>query len=203
MPLRQSCTIAKDRFRSLAFIATREPGAFRERLASIDGPDRPIYPTPMKKKRDNAYLRKRLAKEHPSILADFDAGRIPSIRAASLEAGLIRPSTPLRVLKREWKKASRTAQADFIRWIKAREAASRGAAMRPIADKDGHLRPDVRKFLADWITTNRSKPGRIMEKIGFKRHDATLSPAIYRGVDLRPAVIPKLTDWLIAQGFRD
>lgn len=156
----------------------------------------------MKKKRDNGYLRKRLAREHSSILADFDAGLIPSIRAAAAKAGLIHLPTPLHVLKREWKKASRAAQADFIRWIKAREAASRGAAMRPIADKDGHLRPDVKKFLADWITTNKSKPGRIMEKIGFKRHDATLSPAIYRGHDLRQAVIPKLTDWLIAQGFR-
>lgn len=193
----------KGRLRSIAFIATREPGAFRERLASIDAPDRFTYPIPMKKKRDNTYLRKRLAKEHPLVLADFDAGLIPSIRAAAAKAELIRLPTRLDALKREWKKANTAERDEFDDWRMTGETGSPGASVRPIADKDGYLRPEVTKFLSDWITTNRSKPGRIMEKIGFKRHDATLSPAIYRGVDLRPAVIPKLTDWLIAQGFRD
>lgn len=157
----------------------------------------------MKKDRSNTYLRKRLAKKRPDILADFDAGRIKSIRAASAKAELIRLPTPLGILKREWKKASATEHREFVRWAKAREAAARSAPVRPIADTAGHLRLKVAKFLSDWIRANKSTPGRIMQKIGFSRHDATFSPAIYRGQTMRPEVFPRLTDWLITQGFRD
>jgi hypothetical protein len=157
----------------------------------------------MKKKRDNAYLKKRLAKEFPDVFADFDAGRIKSVRAAAAKARLIHLPTRLDALKREWKKANRAEQREFILWAKAREAEARGAhPVRPIADAAGRLLPDVRKFLSDWVKANRSKPGRIMKMIGFKRFDPTLSQAIYGGHILRPEVIPNLTSWLTKEGFR-
>jgi len=71
----------------------------------------------MKKKRDAAYLKKRLAKEHPTILADLDAGRIKSISAASAKAGLIHLPTRLQALKREWKGASDAQRFEFIKWL--------------------------------------------------------------------------------------
>jgi len=155
----------------------------------------------MKKKRDARYYKGRLASEFPAIFAEIRSGGL-SVRAASAKAGLIRLPTRLDALKREWKKAARGEQREFVRWVKAREALARGAPPRPIADSAGHLRPDVAKFLSDWVKANRSKPGRIMKMIGFKGFDFTLSQAIYGGHSLRPAVIPKLTVWLIAQGFR-
>ena len=80
----------------------------------------------MTKKRDNAYLKKRLAKEFPGVFADFDAGRIKSVRAAAAKAGLIHLPTRLDALKREWKKATQAEQHEFILWAKARVAKARG-----------------------------------------------------------------------------
>ena len=42
-----------------------------------------------------------------------------------------------------------------------------------------------------------------MKVIGFAGHDATFSPAIYRGRSLRSEIIPKLAAWLIKQRYRE
>lgn len=155
----------------------------------------------MTKKRDAKYYKGRLAREYPAIFAEIRPGGL-SVRAASAKAGLIHLPTSVDALKREWKKTSRVEHVEFLGWATAREGRARGAPVRPIADSAGHLRPDVAKFLSDWVKTNRSKAGRIMKAIGFSNFDYTLHEAIYGGHWLRAAVIPKLTDWLIAQGFR-
>jgi len=154
----------------------------------------------MTRKRDAAYFKRRLAKEHSAIFAEICPGGL-SVRAASAKAGLIRLPTRLNALKREWKKATTEERREFIHWAKAREAKGRGASVRPIADAASCLRPEVRKFLSDWLKANGSKPGRIMKMIGFSVHDATLSPAIYGGSSLRAAVIPKLAVWLTSHGY--
>src|ERR1035437_447814 len=78
----------------------------------------------MTKKRDAAYYKKRLAKDHPAIFADLDAGRIKSVSAASAKAGLIKLPTRFGALKREWTGASRaiapTPAARFNRRITVR-----------------------------------------------------------------------------------
>jgi hypothetical protein len=112
----------------------------------------------MKKKRDARYYKARLAREYPAIFAEIHSGGL-SVRAASAKAGLIHLPTRLDALKREWKKADRVEQRRFVIWAKAEEVKARGATVRPIADSAGHLRADAVKFLSDWITTNRSKPG--------------------------------------------
>jgi hypothetical protein len=152
----------------------------------------------MKKKRNREYYKKRLAKDHPALLAEVHSGRL-SVRAASAKAGLIHLPTRLDALKREWNGASELQQDEFKEWLKA------GALKRvgkSIADADGRLRSDVRAFLSHWVKSNRSKPGRIMKEMGFSGFDYTLSWAISDGHGLRPAVIPKLSDWLTKHGFR-
>jgi hypothetical protein len=150
------------------------------------------------KKRDSAYYKKRLAKDHPALFAEVRAGKL-SVRAASAKAGLIHLPTRLDALKREWRGASESQRDEFKEWIKT------GALKRvakPIADSDGRLRSGVRAFLSHWVKSNRSKPGRIMKQMGLSGHDYRLSQAIFGGHELPPGVIAKLDDWLPKHGFR-
>ena len=151
----------------------------------------------MRKKRDREYYKGRLTKDHPALLAEVRSGGL-SVRAASAKAGLIRLPSRVDALKREWKKANSAQQVEFVKWLKAGALKRVG---RPIADADGRLRSDVRAFLSHWVESHRSKPGRIMKEIGFSGFDYTLSWAISDGHALRPAVIPKLSDWLTKQGY--
>jgi hypothetical protein len=153
----------------------------------------------MSGKRDSAYYRARLRREHPTFFADLVARKYSSVREAAAAAGLIRLPTRLDALKREWNKASEIQQIEFIKWSKV---GTPKGVVKPIADSDGRLRADVRAFLSHWVTSHRSKPGRIMKEIGLAGFDWTLSAAITRGHGLRPAVIPKLSGWLTKQGFR-
>jgi hypothetical protein len=151
----------------------------------------------MKKKRDAEYYKKRLAKDYPAIFAEVRSGRL-SVRAASAKAGLIHLPTRLDALKREWQGASEPQRDEFEKWLKT------GALKRvgkTIADADGRLRSDVRAFLSGRLRSIGWTPGRLMKEIGFKGYDYTLSSAILSGNTLRPAVIPKLSDWLTKQGF--
>jgi hypothetical protein len=44
------------------------------------------------KPRGSEYLKARLAKDHPEILARFNAGEFPGLRSAALAAGIITPT---------------------------------------------------------------------------------------------------------------
>src|SRR5664280_2783563 len=131
----------------------------------------------MKKKRDRKYYKGRLAKDHPTLLAEVLSGRL-SVRAASAKAGLIHLPTRLDALKREWKKASDTQQVEFVKWIRATVPTR---APKPIADPDGHLRSDVKVFLSGRLKIIGWTPGRLLKEIGFKGGDWTLSSAILNG----------------------
>jgi hypothetical protein len=150
------------------------------------------------KKRDSAYYKKRLAKDHPALFAEVRAGRL-SVRAASAKAGMVHLPTRLDALKREWKGASESQRDEFREWLKM--DAFKPIA-KPIADSDGRLRSDVKVFLSGRLKSIGWTPGRLLKEIGFKGGDYTLSSAILNGTTLRPAVIPKLSDWLTKQGFR-
>jgi hypothetical protein len=102
-------------------------------------------------------------------------------------------------LKREWKKANNAQQVEFVKWLKA---GALKRVVKPIADREGHLRPDAVAFLSHWLATRRLKPGRIMEQMGLSWHDWRLAATINRGETLAPEVIPKLIDWLAKEGFR-
>src|SRR5262245_3658058 len=113
----------------------------------------------MTKKRDARYYKARLAKEHPAIFAEIRPGGL-SVRQANAKAGLIHLPTRLDALKRDWKRASEAQQVEFVRWLKT-GIAKRVA--RRIVDAERRLQPDVARFLANWVKTNNSKPGRIMK----------------------------------------
>lgn len=149
-------------------------------------------------KRDAAYYRARLRRDHPTVSAGLSSGKYASVREAAAAAGLIRLPSRLDALKREWNRASKTQHVEFINWLKA------GAFKRvakSIADSDGRLRSDVKAFLSGRLRSIGWTPGRLMKEIGFKGYDYTLSSAILSRTTLRPAVIPKLTAWLKMEGF--
>lgn len=158
----------------------------------------------LSKKRDAAYYEGRLRRDYPKEFADFKAGRYSSVRAAAGAAGLIHLPTRLDALKREWKCAGVRERDDFRRWIAAAIPAAvliRGPAKRSIIDSAGHLKPVVVKFIVDWTTVNRRKPGNIMREMGFSNFDYTLAHALRRGAPLRSEVILPLEAWLVGKGF--
>lgn len=150
-----------------------------------------------KKIRDSVYWERRLRLEHPTIYADYRAGRIRSVRQARKKAGLIRLPTALDEVKRAWVKLAPTEIDQFLVWLRPRVSATR----KSVLDRGGHLTPDVTGFLESWLSRNRLRPGRIMERMGFKRYDYRLSEAIKRKRRLPPDVIAKLTSWLASEGY--
>lgn len=155
----------------------------------------------MKKKRDAAYYKGRLARDHPLIFAEIRSRRL-SVRAASAKAGLIHLPSQFDALKREWKKANSVERRLFANWLRAEVAKARGAPARPIADAHGHLLPYAARFLSGWVRSNRSKPDRIMKQIGFRVFDWRLAHAIDHGGTLRQEIIDKLEPWMVRNGFR-
>ncbi len=70
-------------------------------------------------KRDSAYWRTRIEREFPEIFGRLEKKEIPSVRAAAIEAGLIRERTALMDLRRAWKKASPAERRDFLKQARA------------------------------------------------------------------------------------
>lgn len=62
------------------------------------------------------YLTARIARDRPDILERMKAGAYPSVRQAAIAAGIVRPPTPLDMLKRAWAKASKKEPA----WVQRR-----------------------------------------------------------------------------------
>ena len=77
--------------------------------------------------RDSAYWQRRLAREHPEIAERLRSGEIPSVRAAAIEAGLIRERKPLDDLRRAWAKAARGERRAFLAEV---------GATAPVVDHD-------------------------------------------------------------------
>ena len=61
----------------------------------------------------SAYLRARLARDHPDVLAAYERGEFPSIRAAAIDARIVKVPTPLEQLRKDWKKASPEERQTF------------------------------------------------------------------------------------------
>jgi len=68
-------------------------------------------------KRDSEYWIKRLQNEHPEIWAKHESGEIASVRAAAIEAGMIRQRTGLMDLRRGWKNASAEERELFLKEV--------------------------------------------------------------------------------------
>lgn len=64
--------------------------------------------------RDNSYFAARLEREHPAVWAALQSGAFPSLRAACLRAGLIRPRSRASELKNAWQKATIDEKYAFL-----------------------------------------------------------------------------------------
>lgn len=173
------------------------------RLACRRGLDR--YNDPMPGKRDSAYYRKRLRKDYPALYADLTRGKYRTVRAAAVAAGLIRPTSRVKSIKRDWTKATTAERREILEWLKK---AAPGIPRRrttlttkSIVDADGRLLPAVIAFTNDWITKNKSKPGRIMKAMGFRAFDWRLAHALSSRGRLPADVIGELEKWLRRVGY--
>jgi hypothetical protein len=150
------------------------------------------------KKRDAAYYRKRLKRDHAVIFRALADGRLPSVRQAAAAAGLIHLPTPLDVLKREWKKATASEQAAFDSW---RAGLPKAGGPPTIADATGKLTPEGAKFLSDWMRPRKIRAGQIMLELGLSNYDWRLDAAIQRGYPLKDEVLKLLGPWMRKNGF--
>lgn len=60
-----------------------------------------------------AYLAARLKRDHPDIVKRIDAGEFPSIRAAAIEAGIVKVKSARQQLEHWWGKASDYSPSRF------------------------------------------------------------------------------------------
>ena len=61
---------------------------------------------------DPTYLTRRIKRDHPEIFAKLDT--YPSVRKAAIAAGIVKPPTPLVLLRRAWEKASPDERMIFL-----------------------------------------------------------------------------------------
>jgi hypothetical protein len=129
-----------------------------------------------KKLRDSKYFAKRLEHEFPDIHSDYRAGKLKSVRAAAIKAGLVRKPTRADALKREWKRASVSEKKEFLIWAgAARPKSSKGT---PIVTPTGLLTPAAISYLNDWLKSHKLAPGRVMKQMGFSNYDYRLASAL-------------------------
>lgn len=64
-----------------------------------------------------SYLTARIARDRPDILERMKAGEYRSVRAAAIDAGIVKPRTPVQELQRWWSKASAEERHQFIAWV--------------------------------------------------------------------------------------
>ena len=153
------------------------------------------------KKRDAAYLKSRLKRDHPEIHKSLEAGHISSVNQAAILAGLKRPPTRFDALKREWNRASAKERSDFERWMAGATAAS-PETLQEIVDVSGILTAEAAEFLKTWVKSRKVSPGRIMKELGFSHNDYRLAEALNRPKALKPEILRKLEPWLRKKGFR-
>jgi hypothetical protein len=61
-----------------------------------------------------SYLAARLKRDHPPIWAAYIAEQYPSLRAAALAAGILKPPSALALLRQGWKRATPEERAAFL-----------------------------------------------------------------------------------------
>ena len=153
---------------------------------------------PKKQKRDNAYYLGRLEEEHPTIHADFLAGKYDSARAALEAAGLRKPQSPLSSLKSAWAKASVAEKATFLRDIGAISSASPGSSTASIT-VGRRLTPAAKLRITTIMDARRIKMGDVMDELGMNRLNPSLGMALSRDTEISAAMIRALEAWLPRQ----
>jgi len=156
----------------------------------------------MGKKRDSAYFKGRLKRDYPGIYADLQGGKFKSVREAAIAAGLIREQTALQILKREWRRASRSQQVEFIEWLKDKRFLAKKSPAAPggpprLVDPNGILLPHVVADIQAIMTRRRLRPANVCQELGFSRYDYRWRRAFER-LDPAPAIfLAVLPSWLV------
>jgi hypothetical protein len=152
--------------------------------------------------RDSGYLKDRLKRDFPTYYRGLMDGKYRTINAACRAARMTTAPTPLQILKREWKKATKVERDSFLAEIGAvissRPTVKSSKVITPlcITAVDGRLLPAVAKILAEWLSTNKARPARIMEQMGLNVYDYTLSQAIKSNGVPSSEIPGPLTGWL-------
>ncbi|CCQ72725.1 hypothetical protein [Magnetospira sp. QH-2] len=127
--------------------------------------------------RGSSYWLGRLSSEHPSIHARVKSGEIPSVRAACIQAGLIKKLTPLDILRREWMKASEEHRAEFLEWAKS--TSGNGPTKKTdLVGPDGYLTGQTVARIKFLIAARGQNQADVMEFMGYKRLDRRLGLAM-------------------------
>jgi hypothetical protein len=155
---------------------------------------------PKKPKRDNAYYEERLKNESPSVYADFQAGKYPTLADALIAAGLRKQRTRLQELVNAWNKAPTGEKADFLKFlatagIPITALSSPGSSSLAIVVND-RLTPAAISQVKHVMSARRLKMGDVMRELGFSPLDPSVGMAMKRASRLRPAIISALEDWL-------
>lgn len=153
-----------------------------------------------KQKRDNAYYEKQLQKLHPSIHADYLAGKYPSLNQALHVAGIRKPRTRLSELKNAWEKAQPTEQRQFLQWLQ-KQGALRTPLSGPVSSNsvvaaDRRLESWAIARIEEIMTKLNLMMGDVMHEMGFKKLNPSLGNAMRHGSKLSPEVIAALEIWL-------
>ncbi|WP_018389273.1 hypothetical protein [Ancylobacter sp. FA202] len=172
-------------------------------------------------KRDNAYYRRRLETEHPTIFQDLKDGKYASEREAFVAAGLRSERTRLHELKNAWRKSSRAEQAAFMQWLKLEYARLRGAAAMSVApstapptapptapgtssaaavDSLGHVMPWAKARIQQLMARRGLKLGDVMAEMGFKKLNPSLALALNQDSRLRDVrMVRAVEKWIREQ----
>jgi hypothetical protein len=68
-------------------------------------------------KRDADYLTARIARDRPDILEEMKAGKYRSVRAAAIEAGIIKVPTPVEQAKKAFLRLEEDERMEFAMWL--------------------------------------------------------------------------------------
>jgi hypothetical protein len=63
------------------------------------------------------YLARRLKRDAPEVFSRLEQGEYKSVRAAAIEAGIVKPPTALDLLRRAWARATVEERAAFTKEI--------------------------------------------------------------------------------------
>ncbi len=147
-----------------------------------------------KKKRDRAYWLKRLHKDRPDIAERYERGEFETVRAACIDAELIKPRTRLMELKNAWEKASASERKAFVAW--AKERLKPAPAPTAFLGPDGRLTEPAIAWIDKKMVEKGLKLGELMRKTGRNPYNASLGNALRTGTRPDPEMVDDVKEEL-------
>lgn len=167
--------------------------------------------------RSNRYYLDRLRRDHPTVFADYKAGKFKNASEAFQAAGLRKKPSALDALRSAWSKATPAEKAAFSEEIgctssvgpspaplAARKVAAGSAtkSRAPVSGTSaihvaGYLTPDAVTRIKDAMARRGIRTGTVMREIGHNAFNPSLGMAMNQGLRIHdPATLEELTKWL-------